>query len=135
MSIRDRMIEILNEKIQSPATPKGRAAYAKSLGAWSKAASKVAQSYKDKGADMKAANDAERAQVSLEQRVARGDHTALVATLQACVTSMEAWCKTVSGLPNADPKTPTGAALLVFKNTVLPKMEALATEAKTRLPR
>lgn len=72
---------------------------------------------------------------TLEQRVARGDHTALVATLQACVTSMEAWCKTVSGLPNADPKTSTGAALLVFKKTVLPKMEALATEAKTRLPK
>lgn len=62
MSIRDRMTEILDEKIQTPSTPKGKAAYAKSLGAWSKAASKVAQSYKDKGGEMKTANDAERAQ-------------------------------------------------------------------------
>lgn len=51
----------LDEKIQSPSTPKGLAAYAKSLGGWSKAASKVAQSYKDKGAEMKPSTDADRA--------------------------------------------------------------------------
>lgn len=54
----------LDEKIQSPSSPKGKAAYAKSLGAWSKAASKVAQSYKDKGADMKTSSDTERAQAA-----------------------------------------------------------------------
>lgn len=43
----------LEEKIQTPSSPKGRAAYSKSLTAWSRAASKVAQSYATKGADMK----------------------------------------------------------------------------------
>jgi len=38
----------IDEKIQSPTSPKGRSAFAKSLGGWSKAASKVAGSYKDK---------------------------------------------------------------------------------------
>jgi hypothetical protein len=61
MSVSDRMSRLLDEKIQSPSNPKGRAAYAKSLGGWSKAASKVAQSYGDKLADMKPKNDAESA--------------------------------------------------------------------------
>lgn len=61
MSVSERMQSLLDEKIQSPSNPKGRAAYTKSLGAWSKAASKVAQSYADKGADMKGLNDAQRA--------------------------------------------------------------------------
>ena len=41
-------IQTLHEKIQPPTSPKGRAAFAKSLGGWSKAASKVAGSYKDR---------------------------------------------------------------------------------------
>ena len=41
-------LAMLAEKIQSPSTPKGRTAYFQSLGGWSKAASKVAQSYGDK---------------------------------------------------------------------------------------
>lgn len=55
---------LLDEKIQSPSNPKGRAAYTKSLGAWSKAASKVAQSYADKGDDMKGLNDSQQAMQS-----------------------------------------------------------------------
>lgn len=38
----------IDEKIQPPTSPKGRAAFSASLGGWSKAASKVAGSYKDK---------------------------------------------------------------------------------------
>ena len=49
------MLALLNEKIQSPSTPKGLEAYKKSLTAWSKAASKVAQSYRDKLGDLKEA--------------------------------------------------------------------------------
>jgi hypothetical protein len=52
MSVTESMLTLLNEKIQSPSSPKGRAAYVKSLAAWSKAASKVAQSYRDKLGDM-----------------------------------------------------------------------------------
>jgi hypothetical protein len=48
------MLALLNEKIQSPSTPKGRAAYIKSLTAWSKAATQVAQSYLEKLNDMDA---------------------------------------------------------------------------------
>lgn len=44
-----------------PTSPKGPAAFAKSLGGWSKAASKVAGSYKDK---LMQANPNEAAQVS-----------------------------------------------------------------------
>lgn len=51
----------LDEKIQSPSSPKGRAAYLKSLTAWSKAASKVAQSYADKLEDMRGIDEDERA--------------------------------------------------------------------------
>lgn len=49
----------LDEKIQSPSSPKGRAAYTKSLTSWSKAASKVAQSYKDRLGDLRQVTDAE----------------------------------------------------------------------------
>lgn len=38
----------IDEKIQPPTSPKGRAAFSASLNGWSKAASKVASSYKDK---------------------------------------------------------------------------------------
>lgn len=41
----------LDEKIQSPRTPKGRAAFFKSLHGWAKAATKVASSYADKLGD------------------------------------------------------------------------------------
>lgn len=64
MSVTEQMEALLSEKIQSPSTPKGKAAYAKSLGAWSKAASKVAQSYADKGDDMKGLNDSQQAMQS-----------------------------------------------------------------------
>lgn len=40
--------ESIAEKIQPPTSAKGRAAFSSSLGGWSKAASKVAGSYKDK---------------------------------------------------------------------------------------
>lgn len=43
--------EGLEEKIQSPRTPKGKKAYFKSLHGWSKAAAKVASSYEDKLGD------------------------------------------------------------------------------------
>ena len=59
MPVTERMTELL-EKIQVPSNPKGRAAYAQSLGAWSKAASKVAQSYKDKLAQAKGLSDSQR---------------------------------------------------------------------------
>lgn len=61
MSISERMESLLAEKIQSPSNPKGKAAYVKSLTSWSKAASKVAQSYGDKLADAKGLNDAQQA--------------------------------------------------------------------------
>jgi ABC-type transporter Mla subunit MlaD len=54
-------LAVLAEKIQSPSNPKGRAAYIKSLTAWSKAASKVAKSYGDKLGDMRQVTDAEAA--------------------------------------------------------------------------
>ena len=54
--------EVLDEKIQSPSTPKGKAAFVKSLSAWSKAASKVAGSYNDRLGDAKPTSDNERAQ-------------------------------------------------------------------------
>ena len=53
MPITPAMLALLNEKIQSPANPKGMEAYKKSLTAWSKAASKVAGSYQDKLGDAK----------------------------------------------------------------------------------
>lgn len=62
-------LELLAEKIQSPSSPKGRAAYRKSLASWSKAASKVAQSYKDKLGDLKGANDAEKAMAAQLERL------------------------------------------------------------------
>lgn len=46
--LNDFVEEDLDEKIQVPTSPKGRAAFSASLGGWSKAASKVAGSYKDK---------------------------------------------------------------------------------------
>jgi hypothetical protein len=55
MSVTAKMEILLAEKIQSPSTPKGKAAYIKSLTSWSKAASKVAQSYSDKLGDFKEA--------------------------------------------------------------------------------
>lgn len=61
----------LVEKIQSPSTSKGRAAYLKSLGSWSKAASKVAQSYADKLDDMKGLNDAQQATKTQLEKVIR----------------------------------------------------------------
>lgn len=64
MSITESMLTLLNEKIQSPSTPKGKAAYAKSLTAWSKAASKVAQSYRDKLGDMKVQKETDSATIN-----------------------------------------------------------------------
>lgn len=46
--LNDFVEEDLDEKIQVPTSPKARAAFSTSLGGWSKAASKVAGSYKDK---------------------------------------------------------------------------------------
>lgn len=56
-----KSLALLAEKIQSPSSSKGRAAYTKSLIGWSSAASKVAKSYADKLADMKQVTDAEHA--------------------------------------------------------------------------
>lgn len=58
----EKLATKLEEKIQSPSTPKGKAAFVKSLSAWSKAASKVAGSYNDRLSDAKPKSDNERAQ-------------------------------------------------------------------------
>jgi hypothetical protein len=50
-SVRDTLRDVITEKIQSPSSPKGKAAYIKSLVGWSKAAGKVVQSYGDKLGD------------------------------------------------------------------------------------
>lgn len=72
---------------------------------------------------------------TLEQRVARGDHTALAATVQACVVSLEAWCQTIEKLPNAHIGTAEGSSLAAFKAQVLPKLKALAAEGRSVLPK
>lgn len=61
----------IDEKIQSPSTAKGRTAYLKSLGAWSKAASKVAQSYADKLDSMKGLNDPQQVTKSQLEKLLR----------------------------------------------------------------
>lgn len=61
-------LALLAEKIQSPSSPKGKAAYTKSLIGWAGAATKVAKSYADKLADMKQVTDAEHTRkVQLEK--------------------------------------------------------------------
>lgn len=64
MPVTPTMLALLNEKIQSPSTPKGLEAYKKSLSAWSKAASKVAQSYRDKLGDVKVQKETDSATVN-----------------------------------------------------------------------
>lgn len=61
-TVLEQLATSLEEKIQSPSTPKGLEAYVKSLTSWSKAASKVAGSYRDRLRDAKPKSDAAQVQ-------------------------------------------------------------------------
>lgn len=72
---------------------------------------------------------------TLEARLARGDYTAIRATLEGCVGSLESWQRTLTGLPDPPADSPEGQALTSFKATVVPRLQQVITTARSKLPR